>query len=118
VVTQVKKPKPRAAGYSANEMRRARATIEEQAERIRELEEEPTQARAERDSHMEAHMTKTTGHPAPPATLSGAIDAVLALIDDPASWPATVKAERACSQLRKALISAIDVLKADSAIGT
>jgi hypothetical protein len=50
----------------------------------------------------------------PPATLPDAIDAVLGLIDDPARWPATVKADRACKALRKALIAAHDVLKADA----
>jgi hypothetical protein len=105
--TRVKKPKPRTAGSSASEMGRARATVQEQDERIRELEEELDQAKV--------RMTEAAGRMAPPAaTLTSAIDAVLAMIDDPASWPATVKAERACSQLRKALIAAIDVLKADA----
>jgi hypothetical protein len=49
----------------------------------------------------------------PPVTLPLAIDAVLGLIDDPARWPATVKADRACKALRKALIAAHDVLKTD-----
>jgi hypothetical protein len=47
-----------------------------------------------------------------PTTLPGAIDAVLALIDDPARWPATGKAERACKALRKALIAAHDAIAA------
>jgi hypothetical protein len=46
--------------------------------------------------------------------LPDAIDAVLALIDDPARWPASVKAERTCKALRKALVAAIDVLKTDA----
>jgi hypothetical protein len=110
--TRVKKPKPRTAGYSASEMGRARATVQEQDERIRELEEELDQARMKR---MEASAVEKAGHTMPPpATLSRAIDAVLALIDEPMNWPATAKASRACSQLRKALIAAIDVLKADA----
>jgi hypothetical protein len=48
----------------------------------------------------------------PPATLPNAINAVLALIDDPARWPA--KATRIQNQLRKALIAAHDALKADA----
>jgi hypothetical protein len=47
----------------------------------------------------------------PTATLPGAIDAVLALIDDPARWPDSVKAVRACKALRKALVAAIDAIK-------
>jgi hypothetical protein len=39
---------------------------------------------------------------------------VLALIDDLARWPATAKATRACDQLRKVLVAAIDALKADA----
>ena len=35
----------------------------------------------------------------PPATLTSAIDAVLALIDDPTRWPATAKATRIQNQL-------------------
>jgi hypothetical protein len=103
--TRVKKPKPRTAGYSASEMGRARATVQEQDERIRELEEELDQAR----------MNAKAGHTAPP-TLTSAIGAVLALIDDPTAWPATVKAERACIKLREALITAIDALKADAPV--
>jgi hypothetical protein len=49
------------------------------------------------------------------ATLTSAIDAVWALIDNPTHWPATVKATRAQKQLRKALVTVIDVLKADIA---
>jgi hypothetical protein len=44
--TRVKKPKPRTAGFSANEMGRARDTVQQQDERIRELEEELAAARA------------------------------------------------------------------------
>jgi hypothetical protein len=35
----------------------------------------------------------------PPATLTSAINAVLALIDDPTRWPATAKATRIQNQL-------------------
>jgi hypothetical protein len=54
----------------------------------------------------------------PPATLPDAINGVLALIDDRARWPNSAKATRACSQLRKALIAAIDVLKSDAVPAT
>jgi hypothetical protein len=54
----------------------------------------------------------------PPTTLPEAIDAVLARIDDPARLPATAQASRACDQLRKALITVIDVLKTDAVLAT
>jgi hypothetical protein len=44
--------------------------------------------------------------------LPDAIDAVLALIDDPARWPATAKSERARKALRTALIAARDAITA------
>jgi hypothetical protein len=50
--------------------------------------------------------------------LPDAINAVLALIDDPTSWPATSKAARPCDQLRKALIAAHDALKVDAVPAT
>jgi hypothetical protein len=43
--TRVKKPKQRMAGASANEMGRAQATVQQQNERIQELEEELTAVR-------------------------------------------------------------------------
>jgi hypothetical protein len=51
-----------------------------------------------------------------PSTLPGAIDAVLALIDDPVQWPDTDKASRTCKALRKTLIAAHDMLKADAPV--
>jgi hypothetical protein len=48
--------------------------------------------------------------------LPGAIDAVLALVDDPAQWPPTGKAERACNALRKALIAAHDAIAAGTPV--
>jgi hypothetical protein len=45
--TRVKKPKPRSAGVSATEMARARATIEQQAAHIEELNEELAAAHEE-----------------------------------------------------------------------
>jgi hypothetical protein len=45
------------------------------------------------------------------AELTAAIDAALALIDIPSSWPASAKAERARKALRTALIAAHDALK-------
>jgi hypothetical protein len=41
---------------------------------------------------------------------------VLALIDDPARWPAGGKAERACKALRKALIAAHDAIAVDTPV--
>jgi hypothetical protein len=43
--TRVKKPKSRTAGFSASEMGRARETVQQQDERIRELEEELAEVR-------------------------------------------------------------------------
>jgi hypothetical protein len=43
--TRVKKPRSRTAGFSASEMGRARDAMQQQAERIRELEEEAASAR-------------------------------------------------------------------------
>jgi hypothetical protein len=101
--TRVKKLKPRTAGVSGSEHGRAQEMIGQQQARITELEEELTEARA----------STNAGHTAPgPVTLPSAIDAVLALIDDPARWPASAKAERTCKPLRKALVAAGVVLKA------
>jgi hypothetical protein len=47
--TRVKKPKSRTASVSASEMGRARATVEQQDERIRELQEELQSLRAKQD---------------------------------------------------------------------
>jgi hypothetical protein len=67
---------------------------------------------------MAAHDVEDAGHTGrepvegPPATLVSAIDAVLALIDDPIQWPATVKSERARKALHTALIAAHDAIAA------
>jgi hypothetical protein len=66
-----------------------------------------------RNSHRADRHTVTL-----PPLLPGTIDAVLALIDDPARWPATGKGDRAGKALRKALVTAIDVLKADAVLAT
>jgi hypothetical protein len=55
--TRVKKPKDRTAGFSASEMGRARRTVQEQDERIRELEEELATAH-ERIRELEAELAK------------------------------------------------------------
>lgn len=52
--TRTKKPKPRTAGYSATEMGRARDMVQQQDERIRELEEELAAAREQADDDPKA----------------------------------------------------------------
>ena len=55
--TRVKKAKPRSAGFSAAEMGRARATVEQLQERIAELEQELTAAR-ERIAELEQEIAR------------------------------------------------------------
>jgi predicted RNase H-like nuclease (RuvC/YqgF family) len=55
--TRVKKPKARTAGFSASEMGRARHTVQEQDERIRELEEELAAAH-ERIQELEQELAR------------------------------------------------------------